>query len=304
MASAAPVPPHPDCVPLFAEARGDIAVSFEFFPPKTEAMADALWESIKTLEPLGPRFVSVTYGAGGSTRTRTHATVERILKETDLTPAAHLTCVGASRAEVDAVARDYWQLGVRHIVALRGDPPEAGQVFQPHPDGYRDAAELVAGLKAVAPFDISVACYPECHPEAASSQADIEHLKRKIDAGGNRAITQFFFSADCFFDFRERVAAAGLDIEIVPGILPVTNVAQARRFAGLCGAAIPEWLDALFEGLDERPAARQLVAATLAAELCGQLYSGGVRHFHFYTLNRAELAFAICHLLGVRAKAA
>jgi methylenetetrahydrofolate reductase (NADPH) len=304
MASAAPVPPHPDCVPLFAEARGDIAVSFEFFPPKTETMADALWESIKTLEPLGPRFVSVTYGAGGSTRTRTHATVERILKETDLTPAAHLTCVGASRAEVDAVARDYWQLGVRHIVALRGDPPEAGQVFQPHPDGYRDAAELVAGLKAVAPFDISVACYPECHPEAASSQADIEHLKRKIDAGGNRAITQFFFSADCFFDFRERVAAAGLDIEIVPGILPVTNVAQARRFAGLCGAAIPEWLDALFEGLDERPAARQLVAATVAAELCGQLYSGGVRHFHFYTLNRAELAFAICHLLGVRAKAA
>jgi methylenetetrahydrofolate reductase (NADPH) len=304
MASAAPVPPHPDCVPLFAEARGDIAVSFEFFPPKTERMADALWESIKTLEPLGPRFVSVTYGAGGSTRTRTHATVERILKETDLTPAAHLTCVGASRAEVDAVARDYWQLGVRHIVALRGDPPEAGQVFQPHPDGYRDAAELVAGLKAVAPFDISVACYPECHPEAASSQADIEHLKRKIDAGGNRAITQFFFSADCFFDFRERVAAAGLDIEIVPGILPVTNVAQARRFAGLCGAAIPEWLDALFEGLDERPAARQLVAATVAAELCGQLYSGGVRHFHFYTLNRAELAFAICHLLGVRAKAA
>ncbi len=304
MASAAPVPPHPDCVPLFAEARGDIAVSFEFFPPKTERMADALWESIKTLEPLGPRFVSVTYGAGGSTRTRTHATVERILKETDLTPAAHLTCVGASRAEVDAVARDYWELGVRHIVALRGDPPEAGQGFQPHPDGYRDAAELVAGLKAVAPFDISVACYPECHPEAASSQADIEHLKRKIDAGGNRAITQFFFSADCFFDFRERVAAAGLDIEIVPGILPVTNVAQARRFAGLCGAAIPEWLDALFEGLDERPAARQLVAATVAAELCGQLYSGGVRHFHFYTLNRAELAFAICHLLGVRAKAA
>jgi methylenetetrahydrofolate reductase (NADPH) len=304
MASAAPVPPHPDCVPLFAEARGDIAVSFEFFPPKTETMADALWESIKTLEPLGPRFVSVTYGAGGSTRTRTHATVQRILEETDLTPAAHLTCVGASRAEVDAVAREYWELGVRHIVALRGDPPEAGTSFQPHPDGYRDAAELVAGLKAVAPFDISVACYPECHPEAASSQADIEHLKRKIDAGGNRAITQFFFSADCFFDFRERVAAAGLDIEIVPGILPVTNVAQARRFAGQCGAAIPDWLDGVFEGLDERPAARQLVAATVAAELCGQLYSGGVRHFHFYTLNRAELAYAICHLLGARAKAA
>jgi methylenetetrahydrofolate reductase (NADPH) len=304
MASAAPVPPHPDCVPLFAEAHGDIAVSFEFFPPKTEKMADSLWESIKTLEPLGPRFVSVTYGAGGSTRERTHATVERILKETELTPAAHLTCVGASRAEVDAVARDYWQLGVRHIVALRGDPPEAGQGFQAHPDGYCDAAELVAGLKAVAPFDISVACYPECHPEAASARADIEHLQRKIDAGGSRAITQFFFSADCFFDFRERVAAAGLDIEIVPGILPITNVAQARKFAAQCGAAIPDWLDGVFEGLDERPAARQLVAATVAAELCGQLYSGGVRHFHFYTLNRAELAFAICHLLGVRAKAA
>ena len=304
MASAVPAPPHPDCVPIFAEARGDIEVSFEFFPPKTEKMADTLWESIKTLEPLDPRFVSVTYGAGGSTRERTHATVERILKETDLTPAAHLTCVGASRDEVDAIARDYWQLGVRHIVALRGDPPEVGEKFEAHPDGYRDAAELVAGLKKVAPFDISVACYPECHPEAASAQADIEHLKRKIDSGADRAITQFFFSAECFFSFRDRVAAANLDVEIVPGILPVTNVAQARKFAAQCGASIPDWLDHMFEGLDERPAARQLVAATVAAELCGQLYSGGVRHFHFYTLNRAELAFAICHLLGLRAKAA
>ena len=302
--AAAPVPPHPDCVPLFAEARGDIAVSFEFFPPKTEKMADTLWESILTLAPLGPRFVSVTYGAGGSTRERTHATVERILGETGLTPAAHLTCVGSSRDEVDAISRDYWELGVRHLVALRGDPPEAGTRFAAHPDGYKDAAELVAGLKRVAPFDISVACYPEVHPEAASPQADIEHLKRKVEAGADRAITQFFFSAERFFDFRDRVAAAGLDIEIVPGILPVTNVAQARKFAGQCGAGIPGWLDALFEGLDERPAARQLVAATVAAELCGQLYSGGVRHFHFYTLNRAELTFAICHLLGVRAKAA
>ena len=302
MASAAPVPPHPDCVPLFAEARGDIAVSFEFFPPKSEKMADALWESILTLAPLGPRFVSVTYGAGGSTRERTHATVERILDETALTPAAHLTCVGASRDEVDAIARDYWQLGVRHLVALRGDPPEPGAGFAAHPDGYANAAELVAGLKRVAPFDISVACYPDVHPEAASAEADIEHLRRKVDAGADRAITQFFFSADRFFDFRDRVAAAGLDIEIVPGILPITNVAQARRFAGQCGAAIPAWLDELFEGLDERPAARQLVAATVAAELCGQLYSGGVRHFHFYTLNRAELAYAICHLLGLRPK--
>ncbi|HVL29260.1 MAG TPA: methylenetetrahydrofolate reductase [NAD(P)H] [Sphingomicrobium sp.] len=302
--ATAPVPPHPDCVPLFAEARGDIAVSFEFFPPKTEKMAESLWEAILTLEPLGPRFVSVTYGAGGSTRERTHATVERILKETRLTPAAHLTCVGSSRGEVDAIARDYWDLGVRHIVALRGDPPEPGARFEAHPDGYGDAAELVAGLKRVAPFDISVACYPEQHPDAASPAADIEHLKRKVDAGADRAITQFFFSADCFFDFRDRVAAAGIDIEIVPGILPVTNVAQARRFAALCGASIPAWLDHMFEGLDERPAARQLVAATIAAELCGQLYSGGVRHFHFYTLNRAELAYAICHLLGLRAKAA
>ena len=304
MARALPVAPHPDCVPLFAEARGDIAVSFEFFPPKTEKMADTLWESILALEPLGPRFVSVTYGAGGSTRERTHQTVERILNETGLTPAAHLTCVGASRAEVDAIARDYWQLGVRNIVALRGDPPEAGQKFEAHADGYRDAAELVAGLRQVAPFDISVACYPECHPEAASSSADIEHLKRKVDAGADRAITQFFFSAERFFDFRDRVAAAGLDVEIVPGILPVTNVAQARKFAGQCGASIPDWLDGVFEGLDEHPAARQLVAATVAAELCGQLYAGGVRHFHFYTLNRAELAYAICHLLGVRAKVA
>ena len=304
MATPAPVPPHPDCVPLFAEARGDIAVSFEFFPPKTEKMADTLWESILTLAPLGPRFVSVTYGAGGSTRERTHATVERILKETELTPAAHLTCVASSRGEVDAIARDYWDIGVRHLVALRGDPPEAGQTFAPRADGYSSAAELVAGLKRVAPFDISVACYPEVHPDALSPEADIEHLRRKVDAGADRAITQFFFSAERFFDFRDRVAAAGLEIEIVPGILPITNVAQARKFAGQCGAGIPDWLDQLFEGLDERPAARQLVAATVAAELCGQLYAGGVRHFHFYTLNRAELAYAICHLLGVRAQAA
>jgi methylenetetrahydrofolate reductase (NADPH) len=193
---------------------------------------------------------------------------------------------------------------VRNIVALRGDPPEAGTRFEAHPEGYRDAAELVAGLKKVAPFDISIACYPECHPEAVSAQGDIEHLKRKIDAGAERAITQFFFSAECFFDFRDRVAAAGLDIEIVPGILPVTNVAQARKFAAQCDTSIPDWLDHAFEGLDERPAARQLIAATVAAELCGQLYAGGVRQFHFYTLNRAELAYAICHLLGVRAKAA
>ena len=290
-------------LPLFAEARGDIQVSFEFFPPKSEAMAETLWSSIQTLAPLQPRFVSVTYGAGGSTRERTHATVERIVNETGLTPAAHLTCVGATRQEVDEVARDYWQLGVRNIVALRGDPSEPGARYQPHADGYRDAVELVAGLKRVAPFDISVAAYPEIHPDSSDRAFDLENLKRKVDAGADRAITQFFFSADCFFRFRDEAAAAGIHAEIVPGILPVSNVAQTRRFAATCGASIPQWLDDLFEGLDDLPAARQLIAATVAAELCGQLYAGGVRHFHFYTLNRAELSYAICHLLGVRGRA-
>ena len=289
-------------LPLFAEARGDIEVSFEFFPPKTEKMEQTLWESIKTLEPLHPRFVSVTYGAGGSTRERTHATVERILKETELTPAAHLTCVGASRDEVDAVARDYWQLGVRNIVALRGDPSEPGSKYRPHPEGYRDAADLVGGLKAIAPFDISVAAYPEIHPDSLDRGFDLDNLRRKCSAGATRAITQFFFSPDCFFRFRDEAAAAGIDVEIVPGILPVSNVATTRRFAQSCGATIPRWLDELFEGLDDLPAARQLIAATVAAELAGQLYAGGVRHFHFYTLNRAELSYAICHLLGVRAQ--
>jgi methylenetetrahydrofolate reductase (NADPH) len=265
-------------------------------------MAATLWDSIQTLAPLAPRFVSVTYGAGGTTRERTHATVERIVTETDLTPAAHLTCVGASREDVDAVAREYWDLGVRHIVALRGDSPEPGTPFEPHTQGYANAAELVAGLKAVAPFDISVAAYPECHPDSADTAADLDNLKRKVDAGADRAITQFFFSPDSFLRFQDAVAAAGMDIEIVPGILPVSNVAQTRRFAQMCGASIPAWLDQLFEGLDDLPAARQLIAATVAAELCGQLYAGGVRHFHFYTLNRAELSYAICHLLGVRAQ--
>jgi len=289
-------------LPLFAEARGDIQVSFEFFPPKTEKMEQTLWESIKTLEPLHPRFVSVTYGAGGSTRERTHATVERILNETQLIPAAHLTCVGATREEVDEVARAYWDAGVRHLVALRGDPPEPGTPFAPHPGGYANAAKLVAGLKQIASFDISVAAYPECHPDSDSVAADLENLKRKVDSGADRAITQFFFSPDCFLRFQDAVAAAGMDIEIVPGILPVSNVAQARRFAETCGATIPSWLNGLFEGLDDLPAARQLIAATVAAELAGQLYAGGVRHFHFYTLNRAELSYAICHLLGVKAK--
>ena len=288
-------------LPLFAEARGDIQVSFEFFPPKTDTMAETLWTSIQTLAPLEPRFVSVTYGAGGSTRERTHATVERILKETELTPAAHLTCVGATREEVDAIAKDYWDLGVRNIVALRGDPPVPGGAYAPHPGGYANAAELVAGLKAIAPFDISVAAYPEIHPDSGDRKSDLDNLKRKVDAGADRAITQFFFSPECFLRFQDDVAAAGMKIELVPGILPVSNVATTRRFAQTCGAGIPDWLDTLFEGLDDLAAARQLIAATVAAELAGQLYAGGVRHFHFYTLNRAELSYAICHLLGVRA---
>jgi methylenetetrahydrofolate reductase (NADPH) len=287
--------------PMFADLSGDIAVSFEFFPPATDAMATKLWSAIETLAPLGPRFVSVTYGAGGSTRTRTHETVRRIVAETGLTPAAHLTCVGATRGEVDDVARGYWEAGVRHIVALRGDAPD-GQAYAPHPQGYANAAELVAGLSKIADFDISVAAYPETHPDAADVAVDLDNLKRKIDAGARRAITQFFFTPECFFRFRDAVAAAGIDVAIVPGILPVSNVAQTRRFASLCGTAIPGWMDRLFEGLDDRPDARKLVAATLAAELARRLYAGGVREFHFYTLNRAELSYAICHLLGLRPK--
>ena len=286
--------------PLFEDAAGDIEVSFEFFPPKSEKMEEVLWESIKTLEPLAPRFVSVTYGAGGSTRERTHATVERIVRETSLAPAAHLTCVAATREEIDDVARSYWDAGVRHIVALRGDPPVAGAKFEAPSGGYANAAELVAGLKAVAPFEISVAAYPEIHPDSITRAADLDNLRRKIDAGADRAITQFFFSPEAFFRFRDEAAAAGIDAEIVPGILPVSNVAQTRKFAASCGAAIPPWMDRLFEGLDDLPAARQLIAATVAAEICAQLYAGGTRHFHFYTLNRAELSYAICHLLGLR----
>jgi methylenetetrahydrofolate reductase (NADPH) len=286
--------------PQFADLHGDIGVSFEFFPPKTEKMETALWDAIQTLAPLGPQFVSVTYGAGGSTRERTHATVARIERETPLAAAAHLTCVEASKAEIEAVAEEYWAAGVRHIVALRGDPPVMGERFAPHPQGYASAADLVTGLKKLHPFEISVAAYPEVHPEAGTAQSDLDNLKRKIDAGATRAISQFFFSPDCFFRFRDAAAAAGITAEIFPGILPVTSVAQTRKFAGLCGAEIPGWMDRLFEGLDELPAARQLVSATIGAELCRQLYAGGERNFHFYTLNRAELAYAICHLLGVR----
>ena len=288
--------------PLFADMAGDAAVSFEFFPPKSEKMEEQLWSAIETLTPLNPRFVAVTYGAGGTTRERTHATVARIARETAIPAAAHLTCVDASRDEVDEIARAYWEAGVRHIVALRGDPSTPGAKFQAHPQGYRNAADLVAGLTKIAPFEISVAAYPECHPDSPSVSADLDNLKAKIDAGATRATTQFFFEPECFFRFRDRVAAAGMDIEILPGIMPVTNFGAISRMATMNGTAVPSWLGRLFEGLDELPAARQLVAATLAAELCRKLYAGGVRHFHFYTLNRAELSYAICHLLGVRAK--
>ena len=285
--------------PLFANLEGDIGVSFEFFPPKTEKMEAQLWDTFRTLEPLGPSFVSVTYGAGGSTRERTHATVARIAAESAVPPAAHLTCVEASRAEIDEVAEAYWEAGVRHIVALRGDVP-GGAPYRPHGQGYANAIELVAGLKAIAPFDISVAAYPEPHPDVDCPQSDLDNLKRKLDAGATRAITQFFFSPDSFLRFRDAAAAAGIDAPIIPGILPVSNVSQTRRMADMCGTAIPGWMMSLFEGLDDLPAARQLVAATIAAEMCRRLYAGGVRDFHFYTLNRAELSYAICHLLGLR----
>lgn len=288
--------------PLFSGLPGDVAVSFEFFPPKSEKMEAQLWDAVQQLKPLDPSFVSVTYGAGGSTRERTHATVARIIAEAQLPAAAHLTCVGASKAEIREVAEQYWEAGVRHIVALRGDAGEPGAPFVPHPEGFASAAELVKGLKEIADFEISVAAYPETHPDADCPQADIDNLKRKLDAGATRAISQFFFSADTFFRFRDELAKNGIEQPVLPGILPVTNVAQARKFAGACGAQIPEWMDGLFEGLDERPAARQLVAATVAAELCRRLYAGGVRDFHFYTLNRPELAYAICHMLGKRPK--
>lgn len=286
--------------PQFADLPGDAHVSFEFFPPKSAKMEETLWDAVKTLEPLAPRFFAVTYGAGGSTRERTHATVERIARETNVPAAAHLTCVDASREEIDEVARGYWDAGVRHIVALRGDPPRVGERFTSRPDGYANAAALVEGLTKVAPFEISVAAFPEMHPDSADLAADLDNLKRKIDAGATRATTQFFFEAETFFRFRDNAVAAGIDIEILPGIMPVTNFASVARMAAMNNTMVPDWLARLFVGLDDHPAARQLVAATIAAELCRRLYDGGVRHFHFYTLNRAELAYAICHLLGQR----
>lgn len=297
-----PASPLRDPAPTFpAHKRADLRVSFEFFPPRTEAMAQSLWQSIKRLEPLQPAFVSVTYGAGGSTRQLTHETVTRVLRETTLKPAAHLTCVGASRTEIDAVADQYWDAGIRHVVALRGDPPpEAGGKYVPHPEGYAYSTDLIAGLKRRHDFEISAACYPEKHPDAPSAEADLQVLKRKVDAGASRAVSQFFFNPDDFLRFRDRATAAGIGVPIVPGILPVSNFAQVKKFAGLCGAKVPVWLADLFEGLDEDIETRRLIAATVAGDLCRKLQAEGIRDFHFYTLNRADLTYAICHLLGVR----
>ena len=280
---------------------GDINVSFEFFPPKTEKMEEALWAAIRRLEPLRPRFVSVTYGAGGSTRERTHNTVVKLVRETCLVPAAHLTCVEATTAQVDEVARAYKAAGVNHIVALRGDPPAgSGARYEPHPGGYANAAALVAGLKKTANFEISVAGYPEKHPDSKSVDADLDNLKAKVDAGAARVITQFFFDNAHYLRFLEAARARGIWAPIVPGIVPIHNFKQVSGFAGRCGATMPSWLARRFDGLDADPQTTHLVAAATAAEQVMDLVDHGIRQFHFYTLNRADLVYAICHLLGLR----
>jgi methylenetetrahydrofolate reductase (NADPH) len=283
------------------ERSTPISVSFEFFPPKTPEMEETLWASIRRLAPLNPSFVSVTYGAGGSTRERTHSTIVRILNETKLKPAAHLTCVAATREEINKVARGYWDAGVRHIVALRGDPPEgAGKRYQPHPGGYAYTTDLIAGLKKIGDFEISVSAYPEKHPDSASVEAELDVLARKVDAGADRAITQFFFDNNVYFKFLDKVRARGINVPVVPGILPVQNFKQARNFAESCGATVPSWIARHFDGLDDDPATRKLIAAAVAAEQVLDLVDKGVREFHFYTLNRADLVNAVCHLLGLR----
>jgi len=277
-------------------------VSFEFFPPKTEAAEAALWKTVERLAPLNPEFVSVTYGADGSTRERTHKVIAHLLEDTTLPAVPHLTCVGAPRAEIDAIADSYWDLGVRSLVALRGDPEGGAEAeYQPHPEGYAYASDLVSGLLERHPFEVFVGAYPETHPQAVSSEADLENLRRKVDAGGHRAITQFFFDNACYLRFRDRVAAAGIEVELIPGILPVTNFNTLVRFAGACGATIPKSLARLFEGLDEDPTTRQLIAAHVAVNQAEALRREGVDDFHFYTLNRADLSFAVCHALGVQA---
>ncbi len=277
-----------------------ISVSFEFFPPGDADMEATLWKSVERLAPLAPRFVSVTYGADGSTRERTHKVITRIQRETTLTGAPHLTCVDAPRGEVLEIARRYWDQGIRHLVALRGDPARGDAQYVPHPQGFAYASDLVAGLKSVANFDISVAAYPEVHPEASSPRADLDNLKRKIDAGASRAITQFFYDVDKFLRFRDLCEWAHINVPIVPGILPVTRFPQVLRFAARCGATIPEWLQDRFHGLDDDAETRRLIAASVAIEQVRALAKEGVREFHFYTLNRSELTYAICHALGVR----
>jgi methylenetetrahydrofolate reductase (NADPH) len=281
-----------------------IQVSFEFFPPRTEEMEKSLWEAISRLAPLAPNFVSVTYGAGGSTRERTHATVKRILDETALVPAAHLTCVDATRDEIDVVTRNYRAIGVRHVVALRGDPSGGtGTRYQPHPGGYQNAADLVGGVKRIGDFEVSVSAYPEKHPDSPTEEADIDMLKAKVDAGATRAMTQFFFENELYFRYLDRVRARGINIPIVPGILPVQNFKQTRNFAERCGTSIPRWLAERFDGLDDDVATRRLIAAAVAAEQVFDLVDRGVTDFHFYTMNRADLVYAICHLLGLRPEA-
>jgi len=281
-----------------------VTVSFEFFPPNDPGMEKTLWASIQRLAPLAPRFVSVTYGADGSTRERTHNVVMRILRETTLTPAPHLTCVGAPRGEILDIARGYWDAGVRHIVALRGDAPAGQAHYAPHPDGFAYAVDLVKGLKSVGDFDISVAAYPEVHPEAPDAKFDLDYLRAKLDAGASRAITQFFFDTDKYLRFRDQCAAAGITAPIVPGILPITRFPQMLRFAKRCGASVPESLAHRFDGLDDDPETRRMIAASFAIEQVRRLQEHGVQEFHFYTLNRAELTYAICHALGVRAPVA
>ena len=280
--------------------RGRPLVSFEFFPPKDEEMERTLWSSIQRLTPLQPRFVSVTYGADGSTRTRTHNIVTRIQKTTSLTAAPHLTCVGSPREEILEIARNYWQHGIRHIVALRGDPPQGGGKYEPHPEGYAYAVDLVKGLKSVGDFEISVATYPEPHPEAPHAAFELDNLKAKLDAGAARAITQFFFDPEVFLRFRDRCAAAGITASIVPGILPITRFPQMLRMAQRCGASVPDSMVHRFAGLDDDPDTRRLIAAAVAIEQVQALQQHGVEEFHFYTLNRSELTYAICHALNVR----
>lgn len=286
-------------------SEGRLRVSFEFSPPKTPEAEASLWAAVRRLEPLAPAFVSVTYGAGGSTRERTHRTVKRMVEETTLSPAAHLTCVEADRETVDQVVRDYWDAGVRHIVALRGDPPGSlGGAYQARPDGYANATELTAAITRIAPFEVSVGLYPQVHPESPSIDHDIDVLKAKVDAGATRAITQFFFDIDGFLRFVDRVRAAGVTIPILPGVMPVSNYKGLLKMAGPCGIALPSWLSNLFEGLDQDVETRRLLACSIAAEMCAKLDEAGFTDLHFYTLNRADLVYAICRVLGVRERAA